>query len=611
MDGEVFMSAPESLGEWMPVGVSWEAEGCTVEWIDFAGARMREPFFDRTVERLLENPCRNFCRFRTSMDELCDRHAPQAEARPGGLIFHVSRCGSTLVAGMLRALRQHVVLSEPAPLEQLLALRRQVKGVPEETWRQWLCGLLTVIGRRREKGEDCWFLKCDALHTLDLPFILSAFPGVPWMFLDRDEHEVIKAHLRFPGRAMVPGSILPGREFLHSPPDTPPEAHIAKVLGAVRAASRAVLEGGLFMGYRELPGEGWTKIVEHFGLKLKAGDEALVMEAADRDAKNPDRKWVDPLDLEDPAWVPASVGAKSPGVVEWRRIGTLRFTHPFFRDTIRAAGDAEVQETTIEKLEEFAAANPGLPPAGFIFHLSRCGSTLLTQMLAALPAHVVLSEPVPVNDLLWKDSPAEGEPLAETRLRAMLAVLGRRRFTEEERFFVKFDAWHTLNLPLIRRAFPEVPWVFLYRDPVEVLVSHALSPGTHTLPGQLDPARLGVEPPAWTEPGLRKYAAQVLARIGTAALEHLDEAGRLVHYAELPGALPGVLRHFKVEATEEEMQMMLRVAARYSKVPQRKFTPDTALRQSQATPEMRAIAREWLGDIYVALEKRREAQSTI
>ena len=30
----------------------------------------------------------------------------------------------------------------------------------------------------------------------------------------------------------------------------------------------------------------------------------------------------------------------------------------------------------------------------FVFHVSRCGSTLVSQMLAAVPQHLVLSEPV-------------------------------------------------------------------------------------------------------------------------------------------------------------------------------------------------------------------------
>jgi hypothetical protein len=198
--------------------------------------------------------------------------------------------------------------------------------------------------------------------------------------------------------------------------------------------------------------------------------------------------------------------------------------------------------------------------------------------------------------------------MTETRLRALLAVLGRRRFPEERHVFVKFDAWHALDLPLIRRAFPQVPWLFVYRDPVEIMVSHSVSPGRHTIPGLLDPSRLRVAPPPWTETGLRTYAAQVLARIATAAAESLDAAGRLLHYQDLPGALPAVLRHFQVDVTPAETAAMLAASAHYSKETGRPFTPDSALHQSQATPEMRAIAGEYTGAAYAALEARRAAQ---
>ena len=43
--------------------------------------------------------------------------------------------------------------------------------------------------------------------------------------------------------------------------------------------------------------------------------------------------------------------------------------------------------------------------------------------------------------------------------------------------YIKLDASHNRNHALIRAAFPETPWVFLYRDPVEVLVSQLAKPG--------------------------------------------------------------------------------------------------------------------------------------
>src|SRR5206468_1319466 len=53
--------------------------------------------------------------------------------------------------------------------------------------------------------------------------------------------------------------------------------------------------------------------------------------------------------------------------------------------------------TPIDKLAEWLQEHPGLRPNGFIFHVSRCGSTLVSQMLAALAQNVVISEAPPID----------------------------------------------------------------------------------------------------------------------------------------------------------------------------------------------------------------------
>ncbi len=77
-------------------------------------------------------------------------------------------------------------------------------------------------------------------------------------------------------------------------------------------------------------------------------------------------------------------------------------------------------------------------------------------------------------------------------LRGMLSALGQRRNGDEKKFFVKFDSWHTINLPLIRRAFPDVPWIFLYRDPLEVMVSQLRQGALNTVPGFIDLESAGI-----------------------------------------------------------------------------------------------------------------------
>jgi hypothetical protein len=123
---------------------------------------------------------------------------------------------------------------------------------------------------------------------------MSSLPEVPWVFIHRDPVEVIAAHLDTPARVMVPGSTLPGMESFHSPVDTDPAEHIARILAEVcRAALEAPAEKGLFIDYRRLPHEAWPDLARHFHLDVHPGDDALLCATGNRDAKNPDRSWRD------------------------------------------------------------------------------------------------------------------------------------------------------------------------------------------------------------------------------------------------------------------------------------------------------------------------------
>src|ERR1700733_3151262 len=150
--------------------------------------------------------------------------------------------------------------------------------------------------------------------------------------------------------------------------------------------------------------------------------------------------------------------------VDWCHMGKLRFTDPFFAGTIEEALRQPFnllfrRQTPIESLYELERCEPGLPPTGFIFHMSRCGSTLAAQMLATLPQNIVISEASPIDAILnagFRNSAVTDEQRISW-LRALLSAFGRRREPREKNFFVKFDSWHTLDLALIQQAFPTVP----------------------------------------------------------------------------------------------------------------------------------------------------------
>ncbi len=252
-------------------------------------------------------------------------------------------------------------------------------------------------------------------------------------------------------------------------------------------------------------------------------------------------------------------------------------------------------------IEDFVARAPAgqsLAPSGFIFHMSRCGSTLVSQMLAALPAAIVVSEAPPIDAVVQLSRlrpalPAE-QPLKV--LTAMIAAFGRRRGGNERHYVIKFDACHALALPLLRRAFPAVPWLFLYRHPVEVLVSQLQMPGMQMIPQFVPSSFYGID----SFDDAEDYYARVLAKICEAALA--AGGGLFVNYRELPQAVfSRMLPHFGMACSESERSWPRRRAS----TPRRRNSslPMTARRSAGGRARARARwPKRHVDEIYRRLE---------
>jgi Sulfotransferase family len=319
------------------------------------------------------------------------------------------------------------------------------------------------------------------------------------------------------------------------------------------------------------------------------------------------------MDLTD--WVPVHIRWRANGpAVEWRWFDDVRFTDPFFDETVEEALARPFSlvfpiETGIETLREAAAG--AVPQAGFVYHLSRCGSTLVTQMLAASPRNLVLSEPPPVDQVLQAKLHGVPDDVRAEWLRAMLGALGRPRGAEE-RLFVKLDTWHVVDLPFVVSVFPDVPWIFVFRDPVEILVSHlSRVTGPQMIPGVIPPEVLGLGYESLQEIDLTEYAARVLGRVASEAADQASTGrGLLVDYRELPEAMTGaVAAHFGLELTDVELDAMRAAGARNAKNPVLPFEPDSEERRASATPEVEAAADRWARPAYDRLVELRGSAS--
>jgi len=306
-------------------------------------------------------------------------------------------------------------------------------------------------------------------------------------------------------------------------------------------------------------------------------------------------------------WVPYRVRAgDAPPRVAWCHVGARRFTEPFFSQTIDACLDRLfnqlfAHETPIDALLDQHRLRPGIAPTAFIFHCSRCGSTLYSQLAAALPQTIAISEAPPIDHILRAAAPNE---VRIEWLRALVGVLGQPRGGDERHLFVKFDAWHIAQLPLVQRAFPSVPCLYLYRDPADVLASQLRMPGMHMVPGVLDTSITGIDLRTLLALSREEQRGRLLEWVFEAGLTHA-EAGRvaLLNYTELPEAAIRQLLAWCRLSGRADLRRVLEETARFdAKTPSLYFS-----RTDATTNRGLSGATSRLETLYERLEAHRRA----
>lgn len=281
--------------------------------------------------------------------------------------------------------------------------------------------------------------------------------------------------------------------------------------------------------------------------------------------------------------------------VEWLPLDGAPFSEPFFDQTLsrlrRATADTPFarRSTPVDALCAVAA---GLPVAGLIFHVSRCGSTLLAQMLAALPRHVVVAEAPVIDDILrgTRRDPDIGDEERIAWLRGAVAALGRRKTPAEERVFMKLDSWSIFDLPLVRRAFPGVPLLFLHRDPLEVLVSLMRKPSITLIRDTVTPAQLELSIHERNALSREEHAAAILGAFFREATRHRADLVP-VDYQDLPDFVRERLPGGNFNAVEQAV--LQAVPLRNAKEPAEHFTPDAAAKRQAASPAAVAAVQRW------------------
>lgn len=261
--------------------------------------------------------------------------------------------------------------------------------------------------------------------------------------------------------------------------------------------------------------------------------------------------------------------------VEWACIDVMNLKEPFYRLERRR----RMLNTSVQFLMDYAdSLTVPHPPSALIMHMSRCGSTLASRMLASLPSLVVLQEPNLIANLLEADCSMHSLPLRLVRsvYRTHAALPARRG----RRMVIKLRTLspELLDMPLrcARAAFPSTPMYFVHRDPMATWESnvrrvppmHAFFPLALYASGNAsdDDARAAAEHIA------RSVAANVagilhnvLDYFHLAASQGDQEPMRLLHYGTLRDDVRSlVFNRLKLNATADDFRAMDDVATSHS-----------------------------------------------
>ena len=298
----------------------------------------------------------------------------------------------------------------------------------------------------------------------------------------------------------------------------------------------------------------------------------------------------------------------------------VSLAEPFFQQSVERAKAENNQRgerfTEFDVLLQLEKALESTPPTGFIFHSSRCGSTLVSNACRTIANSIVISEANAIDKLVARfitDAP-EGsvkESIYSVFLRGVVHALGQRRIGSERRLFVKFACCSFAQIERIKRIWPNVPWVFLYRDPVETIVSNLSS----IPPWLVDDDRrvlasiTGASTAEVVEMRLEELCARTIGGLFSIAHRTVGDNSMLVNYNQLSvPVISSVLRFFRVSPSADEVSAIERSSRVYSKEASatRTFVADSDAKNQLASDLIREMAERWAGEPYRLLEQTRQ-----
>lgn len=199
------MTKIHPLNNWIPYDLSYNQDEWQIKWLNLEHRRITEPFFDETIHiNRLRSRERSPLQSYSSPDFLANMAQEIAHLNPSAFIFHVSRCGSTLLSQAFCEEEENIVIAEAQLLDQILRSSEKNDEITNEQKESWFKAALNLMGQYRSFKESAYIIKLDSWHLHFYTQLRSWFPDTPFFFLSRTPEEILASHEKRRGMHSVP-----------------------------------------------------------------------------------------------------------------------------------------------------------------------------------------------------------------------------------------------------------------------------------------------------------------------------------------------------------------------------------------------------------------------
>ncbi len=291
----------------------------------------------------------------------------------------------------------------------------------------------------------------------------------------------------------------------------------------------------------------------------------------------------------------------------WLWIDDVLFTDPFFDETISRFRRLKENrkniscESSMDMMEVWSGELSPAEPKAIIFHVSRCGSTLLSQQLSLDSSNIVLSEVPFLDDILRWGFRTNQKKKATHYFKVAMRFYGNKRNRDQQRVFIKTDSWHIHFYQQLRDIYPATPFILLFRKPDEIIRSQKKQRGLQAVPGMIEPELFGFEKEKLHFAELDLHMALVLETYYRSFLETAkkDPLALLCNYAEgMDTVFENMLRFANITLNDENKKLILERGKYHAKRPEQIFQ-ETVMHE--VIPEYMQKAME----LYLELESLR------